>query len=388
MNGPFPERSALAADDTLPLPHLSAPAAQAASRAYAWRRTFEFDAGGARRTLRWDYTAQLARGTPRRYRFRFGPAAGWLLLEARAEQALIGDAADDTVPDEIRCALLADALAPLTATLEQATRQSISLSVPEHTQGPVARDENESPEASAAAHTDGGVSPLRFVFGVPDGSWHAHGALLFDDPRYLVLACPTTPPAPTLEPHDFDDLPVPLAFRIGSTLLTQRELAALQHGDIIAIEQWKSAGAGLVCRAATPGARGLQLNARVLGAKITIDEIQTREASSMNTSSPPDPAADGGGSASGTGAPGVLDALEVHACFELERRTLTLAQLKAMQPGFVIELDQPLNQSVIRILANGMQVGTGHLIAVGNKLGVRISTLGAAAEPQPERDDG
>lgn len=382
MNGPFPERSALAADSTLPLPHLSAPAAQAASRAYAWRRTFEFDAGGTRRTLRWDYTAQLAPGAPRRYRFRFGPAAGWLLLEVRAEQALIGDAADDTVPDEIRCALLADALAPLTATLEQATRQSISLSVPESAQGPVVRDENESPEASAAAHTDSGVSPLRFVCGVPDGSWHAHGALLFDDPRYLVLACPTAPPAPTLEPHDFDDLPVPLAFRIGSTLLTQRELAALQHGDIIAIEQWKSAGTGLVCRAATPGARGLLLNARVLGAKITIDEIQTREDSSMNTSSPPDPASDGGG------ATGVLDALEVHACFELERRMLTLAQLKAMQPGFVIELDQPLNQSVIRILANGMQVGTGHLIAVGNKLGVRISTLGAAGEPQPERDDG
>ncbi|MCX4161452.1 MULTISPECIES: type III secretion system cytoplasmic ring protein SctQ [Paraburkholderia] len=384
MNGPFPERNALAADGPLPLPHLSAPAAQAASRAYAWRRTFEFDAGGARRTLRWDYTAQLAPGAPRRYRFRFGPAAGWLLLEARAEQALIGDAANDAVPDEIRCALLADALAPLTATLEQATRQSISLSVPENAQAPVVHDENTTPEASAAAHTDSDVSPLRFVCGVPDGSWHAHGALLFDDPRYLMLACPTTPPAPTLEPHDFDALPVPLAFGIGSTLLTQRELAALQHGDIIAIEQWKSAGAGLVCRAATPGTRGLQLNARVLGAKITIDEIQTREVPSMNTSSPPDPASDGSGA---PGAAGVLDALEVHASFELERRTLTLAQLKAMQPGFVIELDQPLNQSVIRILANGMQVGTGHLIAVGNKLGVRISALGAA-EPQPERDDG
>lgn len=53
----------------------------------------------------------------------------------------------------------------------------------------------------------------------------------------------------------------------------------------------------------------------------------------------------------------------------------TLAQLKALRPGFVLELDQPLNQGVIRILANGTLVGHGHLIAVGNKLGVRVAEL-------------
>lgn len=401
MNGPFghgplhgplhepprdPPHGSPPAVDTLPLPALSQAAAQAATRAYAWRRAFEFDAAGVRRTVRWDYTAQLAPGTPRHYRFRFGPAAGWLLLEARAERALIGDGADDAVPDVIRCALLADALAPLAATLEQATRQTLSLSAPE-------------PGETFAVPTseEAAASPLRFVLGVPDGAWHAHGALLFDDPRYLILACPTAPPPPSLDAHDFDTLPVPLAFRIGSTRLTQRELASLQHGDIIAIEQWKSAGAGLVCRAATPGARGLALSARVIGARITIDDIQTSEAPSMNSSPPPEPT-DGGTDGThddtrtgNTGSAGtsVLDALEVDAAFELERRTLTLAQLKAMQPGFVIELDQPLNQSVIRILANGMEVGTGHLIAVGNKLGVRVSTLGPAARgADAERDDG
>lgn len=380
MNGPV-LRDSLSANDSLPLPALSLPAAQAASRAYAWRRAFEFDAGGTRRTVRWDYTAQLASGTPRRYRFRFGPAAGWLLLEPRAERALIGDGADDAVPDAIRCALVADALAPLAATLEQATRQTLSLSAPE----PGEASASTPPDTDA---TESG-SPLRFVLGVPDGTWFAHGALLFDDPRYLVLACPAPPPPPTLDARDFDALPVPLGFRLGSTRLTQRELASLEYGDIIAIGQWKSAGAGLVCRATTPGTPGLALGARVLGARITIDDIQTTEAAPMNDFTSPEPPKDGDQSGAGSAKPNVLDALEVDACFELERRTLTLAQLKAMQPGFVIELDQPLNQSVIRILANGMEVGTGHLIAVGNKLGVRVSTLGGNAHgPQPERDDG
>lgn len=357
---------------------MSTLAAQAASRAYSWRRRFEFDAGGARRTVRWDYAARLAPGTPRRYRFRFGPAAGWLLIETRAERALIGEGADDAVPDVIRCALLADALAPLAAALEQATRQTLSLVAPEPGEAPA---DNGEPDEAA--------SPLRFVLGVPDGAWRAHGALLFDDPRYLILACPSAPPPPALDAHDFDALPVPLAFRIGSTRLTQREFASLQHGDIIAIEQWKSAGAGLVCRATTPGVRGLALAARVVGSRITIDDIQSSEAPSMNASPPSEPAAEGDNDSGKGSHASVLDALEVDAAFELERRTLTLAQLKAMQPGFVIELDQPLNQSVIRILANGMEVGTGHLIAVGNKLGVRVSTLGGnAPDAHPDRDDG
>ena len=389
MNVAFVHRPP-AAGAALPLPALSPPAAEAASRAYAWRRAFEFECGGEcgsecsskRRTVRWDYTARLAPGTPRHYRFRFGPAAGWLLLEPRAERALIGDGADDAVPDVIRCALLADALAPLAAALEQATRQTLTLAAPEPGEALPAT-------AQASGEPTDDASPLRFVLGVPDGTWHAHGALLFDDPRYLMLACPGAPPLPALDARDFDTLPVPLAFRIGSTRLTQREFASLRHGDIIAIEQWKPSGAGLVCRAATPGARGLVLDARVVGARITIDHIQTSEAPSMNASSPPEPPTDGTQGNAGGAHTGVLDALEVDASFELERRTLTLAQLKAMQPGFVIELDQPLNQSVIRILANGMEVGTGHLIAVGNKLGVRVSALGGdARSADPERDDG
>lgn len=70
-----------------------------------------------------------------------------------------------------------------------------------------------------------------------------------------------------------------------------------------------------------------------------------------------------------------VDTLEVTTTFELERKTLTLAQIKMLQPGYVIELQQPLNQSVVRIFANGMPVGCGHLVAVGDNLGICMSEL-------------
>jgi type III secretion protein Q len=45
--------------------------------------------------------------------------------------------------------------------------------------------------------------------------------------------------------------------------------------------------------------------------------------------------------------------------FELGKHVLKLGELKALQFSYIIELAQPLNQSVIRILANDSPVGHG-----------------------------
>jgi type III secretion protein Q len=353
--------------DTTLLPRLAPQAAHALRRAYAWPRPFALEAGGAAYALRWDFNARLAEGATRRYRFRLGPASGWLLLEPLAERELIGDAADPVVPDAIRCALVADALAAVCNALARLTRHESVLLAPEPGETPVETDD---------------VAQLRFTvskLGRPGDAgqnkgadWCTHGALQFDDARFLALACPADPPPSTLGPHDFDALMVPLSFSIGTTRLTQQELKGLQHGDIIAIERWKSAGTGLACHARTRGTPGIRLTACVLGAAITIEQIQGTAVTAA-TPTPDQHAAPGDEDNPAAALP--LDSLEVTTSFELERRTLTLAQLKALRPGFVLELDQPLNQGVIRILANGTLVGHGHLIAVGNKLGVRVAEL-------------
>jgi type III secretion protein Q len=39
----------------------------------------------------------------------------------------------------------------------------------------------------------------------------------------------------------------------------------------------------------------------------------------------------------------------------------------------VFDLGQPLNRSPVRILAHGNVLGKGYLVAVGDRLGVRVS---------------
>lgn len=332
------------------LPRITAVAAHALQRAYAWPEPFTLETAGGRYALRWDYAARLTAGVPLRYRFSLGPAAGWLLLEPVAERELIGDAADPAVPETIRCALMADALSTSFDALETRTRHEIVL------RGPECEEE----------YKDGNeASQLRFSVVKHGSEWHTHGALHFDDPRFLGIACPSDPSPPALAEDDFNALPVPLAFCIGSTALSQIELSGLRCGDIIAIEQWKSSSAGITCAASTRGAGGWIITGCVAGALITIEQIQRTSASTSPEI--------GVGSAASEVFP--VDLLEMNITFELEPRALPLAQIKTLQPHFVVELKQSLNQSVVHILANGRQIGHGHLIAVGNKLGIRVSKL-------------
>lgn len=68
-----------------------------------------------------------------------------------------------------------------------------------------------------------------------------------------------------------------------------------------------------------------------------------------------------------------LDALEVNLRFEVGDLSLSLGELKSIRAGHVFDLAQPLNRSAVRILAHGNVLGKGHLVAVGDRLGVRVA---------------
>ncbi|RDU98075.1 type III secretion system cytoplasmic ring protein SctQ [Trinickia dinghuensis] len=343
------------------LPRISTLAAHALNRAYAWPTPLAFAIAQGHYELRWQADAEV-RAPGHIYTFRFGPAEGRFVLDSIGEHALIGDAASDSVPAEIRSALVADALAPLIDALEARTRHRIELGyVP----------------AGTAPRDDPARDPgaLRFCVTRPGSEWRCHGALCFTEERYLGLACPAEPPPPKLEPKDFDTLPIALRFLLGSTMLSVAELHSIARGDIIGIERWQSSGPALHCFATTSDGH-VTVWAKAVGSRIVIDRI---EENPVTPSQRPDaPAAGAPNAGSGTAAtsePSLtqIDALEVRVTFELDERSMPLAQLKALKSGYVIELEQPLNQSTVHIRANGALVGQGHLIAVGNKLGVRVS---------------
>lgn len=69
-----------------------------------------------------------------------------------------------------------------------------------------------------------------------------------------------------------------------------------------------------------------------------------------------------------------LDQLPVQVSFEVGRQTLDLHSLATLQPGSLIDLASPLDGEV-RILVNHRCVGTGELVSIQDRLGVRVNRL-------------
>jgi type III secretion system YscQ/HrcQ family protein len=64
--------------------------------------------------------------------------------------------------------------------------------------------------------------------------------------------------------------------------------------------------------------------------------------------------------------------VQIQLDFELERRTITLAELSELQAGYVFKLATPSEGRNVQLLANGRNIGSGELVSVGDFLGVRI----------------
>ncbi|WP_175996125.1 type III secretion system cytoplasmic ring protein SctQ [Burkholderia stabilis] len=351
--------AAVALDASPYLPRLSAAAARGLSHAYCAPGAVPVTLGEHAYEARWRVDAEPA-ADAHAYRFVVGPAAGTLWIDPVAETEWLGDAADPAVPAVIRAALLADLCAPLAAVLQAATRQRVELLPP--------------PESAPAWRAS--PAALRFELRRADAAWRCHGALLFDTPDALAVFFAATPAAPADARAAYANLPVPLVFEIGRTELTTAELADVVGGDIIAIERWQAHEQNLLCVARLPAAPAWEITGRPSGNRLTVERIRemplepTRTDTATATTHDAPPA----------DAPRTLDGLAVDLRFELPPTSMPLGELSALQPGAVIELQQGINQSVIHLVANGMLIGTGHLIAVGQKLGVRVVTL---TQPAP-----
>ncbi|MDN8000332.1 type III secretion system cytoplasmic ring protein SctQ [Burkholderia multivorans] len=349
-----PPAAVLALDASPALPRVSAATARGLSHAYGATAAVPIALGEHAYAVRWRVDAEPA-ADAHAYRFVVGPATGTLWLDPLAETEWLGDAADPAVPAVIRAALLADLGAPLAATLQAATRQRVEL----------------LPPAEPAPAWHASPAALRFELRRADGAWRCHGALLFDAPDALAVFFATAPAAPPDAAALYANLPVPLAFELGRTALTAAELADVVAGDIIAIEHWRAHEQDLLCVAYVRAAPAWEITGRPAGNRLTVQRIREMpleppRTDSASAAAPDAPPAD---------APRSLDGLAVDLRFELPPTSMPLGELGTLQPGAVIELPHGINQSVIHLVANGMLIGTGQLIAVGQKLGVRVVTL-------------
>lgn len=70
--------------------------------------------------------------------------------------------------------------------------------------------------------------------------------------------------------------------------------------------------------------------------------------------------------------------------FEIDSTRMRLDELAALDTGAVIELDVALMDASVRLVCHGQTVGHGQLVAIGERLGVRILGMApAAAQARP-----
>jgi type III secretion protein Q len=319
--------------------------------------------------LAWHHDEAFAHTSRESYTFRLGAHIGHLAMDAPSMQALLGERRIELLPRDLRYILLADALHPVIDTLEKSLRlhfewQPSEAETRPSWEGRDAREQREQP----LLHCD----PERAAFFVAtpsDGGAMLRGFVQFDDAATLDALVPTaaTPRHAARTSEAFHALRLPVSFRLGSTPIQLREISSIRPGDIVGIEQWSSSGAAIVVTAELGGPGGLHLSAVAEGSRITVQ--QSRD-SAMKPDTPADPAP----AAETVNLPlDRLDALEVTLRFEVGDLSMSLGELKSIRAGHVFDLAQPLNRSPVRILAHGNVLGKGYLVAVGDRLGVRVS---------------
>lgn len=72
--------------------------------------------------------------------------------------------------------------------------------------------------------------------------------------------------------------------------------------------------------------------------------------------------------------------LDLPVQFEIDTLALPLSQVAALRRGYVIELDTPVTDARIKLVAHGQTIGHGELVSVGEHLGIRITGMAYASD--------
>ena len=347
------------------LPRIEATHMRALNQLYGCSAPVTFAVRGTSCELRWSCEAWAAVATPRdTFRFRLGAYVGHLGIDHMALPHLLGEPRFDRLPGELQYVLLADAVNELVGRLEQLTQLRFEWAPP-------VSDPSLPADASARAdETPWSFDEHRAAFFSATVTDHRFGGCVqFEDGAALHNLMSALDPASPVQMHAFEWLRIPIPFRLGTTRMSLREIGGICPGDIISVLDWSSSGKALRVTAEIGGLAGHRLEGLAENTHIT---IQPPKDHAMNRDLPtPSETADDQDTAN---LPlDRLDALEVAVRFDVAGLSVSLGELKSIRAGHVFDLGQPLNRCTVRILAHGNVLGNGHLVAVGDRLGVRVA---------------
>ena len=220
-----------------------------------------------------------------------------------------------------------------------------------------------------------------------------YAALGLDDLGLMLLAGVLAAAPPLPNDLDAGTVPVNLRAHIGSTALNVAELAGLEPGDVVLLDEYRVNKQGELWLVLD---NGQAVRVRAQAASYVVTQAWSRLMSETPPSqenepqAPLDDAAGGQAAASTDEASGIteeaasteaavpldIDSLPVSLSFDLGDRRITLADLQRLQPGEVFDLQRPLDDGPVMIRANGALVGTGELVDIDGRVGVMVRTLG------------
>ena len=181
-----------------------------------------------------------------------------------------------------------------------------------------------------------------------------------------------------------DGLTLACAIRLRSRGCTPEMLASLQRNDILLGWQPSFPYApgkplrGAMLRIGAP--RGRQLCAAV---RVDTNTVTLETPVTLATAQPDDfDPLEGASNQPLAESPVPIQSMEMPVHVELFSVNLCIAQVSALQPGYVLDLPLPLDDATVRLVSYGQTLAFGKLVAVGENLGVQIERMAASDERQ------
>lgn len=260
------------------------------------------------------------------------PEIGWMSPELAGVDL-------SQLPEELACAVLQSCLGDVHTSL---ARHGIDLKVQSFSPFSHARASSEILGWSVNRGQD--VNWLRGLLSTSDEGW-----------RYLAALVKKS----SIRSTGAADVPFPVQIVAGSIKLPAALLKNLELHDVILAD----VQGYIRLRECS-----LFMQKKFIGSAVA--NRQTVTLNQFNLNAKPD-------MAESAAEPVALDELEVTLTFVVGQTTLSLGELKTLAPGASFELPAPVSEAVT-IQANGKAIGTGELLEVGGRVGVRITKLTAA----------
>jgi len=169
------------------------------------------------------------------------------------------------------------------------------------------------------------------------------------------------------------DLPMPVCLRVAATNLAPAEIERLSPDDVVLVDACCQPGHAVIAvigeRFVAPVARGPE------GPRLAAHPIPGA-ASPWAWSVPTD------ASASAWEADAETDNLPLHVLFEIGRFELPASKVKQLAPNEPFPLPSPHDQ-MVDIVVHGQRIGRGTLMQIGNRTGVRITSVRDRSRPAP-----